>query len=99
MAIQIDLQNSEYGIAFNGAYYRIATAAISRTRDGDPKFTIMLDLAAYATTEPTENTREVDFRRYHTDLSNVESQEGATFLDKCYAWVMTQDDMAGSTAV
>lgn len=99
MAIQFDLQNSQYGIAFNGAYYRIVTAAVSRMREGVPKFTVMIDLSAYATTEPTDDTREVDFRRYHTDYEEIVAQTGDDFLSKCYTWVMTQDDMAGSTAV
>jgi hypothetical protein len=100
MAIQIDLTNSQYGTPFAGAYFRIVTAAISRMRSGDgPKFTVMIDVAGYATDTPGDDTREVDFRRYHADLADVEAQAGANFLDKCYAWVMTQDDMAGSIAV
>lgn len=99
MAIQLDLQNSQYGIAFNGAYYRIATAAVSRMRAGGAKFTVMIDLSAYATTEPGDDTREVDFRRYHADYAEVVAQTGDDFLSKCYAWVMTQDDMVGSVAV
>ncbi len=99
MAIQINLQESQYGIAFNGAYYRIVTAAVSRMRTGGPKFTVMIDLSAYATTEPTDDTREVDFRRYHADYTEVVAQAGDDFIDKCYAWVMEQDDMDGSTAV
>ena len=90
---------SQYGIAFNNAYYRIATAAVSRQNGNDPKFSVMIDLSAYATSSPTENTREVDFKRYNANLTDVEAKSGATFLDKCYAWVMAQDDMSGSTAV
>lgn len=99
MAIQLDLTTSQYGTPFAGAYFRIVTAAISRMREGGPKFTVMIDVAGYATDTPGDDTREVDFRRYHTDLADVEAQAGANFLDKCYAWVMTQDDMAGSVAV
>ena len=100
MAIQIDLTTSQYGTPFAGAYFRIVTAAISRMRSGDgPKFTVMIDVSGYATATPDDDTREVDFRRYHADLADVEAASGSTFLDKCYAWVMTQDDMAGSTAV
>jgi hypothetical protein len=101
MAIQnnIAVGNSQYGIAFNNAYYRIVTAAVTRNRGTDPKFSVMMDLAAYATTTPTDDTREVDFKRYHANLTDIEAKTGATFLDKCYAWVMDQDDMAGSTAV
>lgn len=99
MAIQINLANSQYGIPFAGAYFRIVTAAVSRQRQGDAKFRVMLDVAGYGTTTPGDDIREVDFRRYHAPLEDVEAQQGATFLDRCYAWVMAQDDMAGSVAV
>ena len=99
MAIQLDLTNSQYGTPFAGAYFRIVTAAVSRMREGGPKFSVMIDVAGYATATPMDDTREVDFRRYHVDLAEVEAQAGGNFLDKCYAWVMTQEDMAGSIAV
>ena len=99
MAIQIDLTTSQYGTPFAGAYFRIVTAAVSRMREGGPKFMVMIDVAGYATATPGDDTREVDFRRYHADLAEVEAQAGDAFLNKCYAWVMAQDDMAGSTAV
>jgi hypothetical protein len=99
MAIQIDMTTSQYGTPFAGAYFRIATAAISRQRASDgPKFSVMIDVAGYATDTPDDDTREVDFRRYHADLADVEVG-GGNFLDKCYVWVMAQDDMAGSEAV
>lgn len=91
----ISQADSQYGIAFNGAYYRIVTAAISRQRD-TPKFMVMMDLSAYATSTPNADTREVDFKRFETDLDTIEAAAGSKFLDKCYAWVMTQ--MAGSSA-
>lgn len=95
----ITAENSQYGIAFNGAYYRIVTAAISRQRGSDPKFSVMLDLSAYATSTPTDDTREVDFKRYNAPLDTINAASGDTFLDKCYAWVMAQSDMSGSSAV
>ena len=99
MAIQIDLSTSQYGTPFAGAYFRIVTAAVSRMREGGPKFMVMIDVAGYATATPGDDTREVDFRRYHADLAEVEAAAGANFLDKCYAWVMAQEDMNGSVAV
>jgi len=100
MAIQLDLSTSQYGTPFTGAYFRIVTAAISRMRsDGGPKFTVMIDVAGYATAAPDDDTREVDFRRYHADLADVEAAAGDNFLDKCYTWVMAQEDMNGSEAV
>ena len=100
MAIQNNIAegSSQYGIAFNDAYYRIATAAVSRQRGTDPKFSVMIDLSAYATSTPGDDTREVDFKRYNANLTDVEAKAGDTFLDKCYAWVMDQADMDGSTA-
>ena len=99
MAIQLDLTNSQFGTPFTGAYFRIVTAAISRMREGGPKFMVVIDVAGYATATPDDNTRDVDFRRYHADLADVEAQAGSTFMEKSYAWVMTQEDMAGSIAV
>jgi hypothetical protein len=40
----------------------------------------------------------VDFKRYNAPLDAVEAASGATFLAKCYTWVMAQDDMDGSSA-
>lgn len=99
MAIQLDLTNSQYGYPFTGAYFRIVTAAVSRMREGGPKFIVMIDVAGYATATPSDDTREVDFRRYHADLAEVDAAAGTQFLDKCYNWVMAQDDMNGAIAV
>ena len=101
MAIQHNIAEgaSQYGISFNNAYYRIVTAAVSRQRGTDPKFMVMIDLSAYATNSPTDDTREVDFKRYSANLTDVEAASGSTFLGKCNAWVMAQSDMNGSTAV
>lgn len=99
MAIQLDLQDSQYGVPFTGAYFRVVTASISRTREPEQRFSVMIDVVGYATQPQDEDTREVDFRRYHAPLIEVEAQEGSAFLDKCYAWVMSQPDMAGSVGV
>ena len=100
MAIQIDLQASQFGVSFAGAYFRIVTAAISRQRSDFPhKYTVMIDVVGYATQPPNDDTKDVDFRRYHAPLAEVEAQAGATFLNKCYDWVMEQPDMFGSVGV
>ena len=99
MAIQIDLTDSQYGVPFAAAYFRIVTAAVSRQRAGGPKFSVMLDVAGYGTAHPGDDTRDVDFRRYHAPLDDIESQDGDEFLHRCYAWVMQQPDMAGAIAV
>ena len=101
MAIQNNITESasQYGIAFNNAYYRIVSTSITRQHGSDPKFSVMIDLSAYATASPADNTREVDFKRYSANLDDINAASGDAFLDKCYSWVMAQDDMAGSTAV
>lgn len=95
----ITQETSQYGVAFNGAYYRMVTASISRQRGDEPKFSVMIDLSAYATASPSDDTREVDFKRYNAPLTDINASSGDAFLDKCYSWVMAQDDMTGSTAV
>jgi len=99
MAIQIDLSTSQYGVPFAGAYFRIVTAAVSRTRSADSRHSVMIDVAGYATQPTDDDTRDVDFRRYHCSLAEVEAKAGDCFLAKCYAWVMAQEDMGGAEAV
>tara|TARA_R110002012_G_scaffold204977_3_gene374838 strand:+ start:518 stop:823 length:306 start_codon:yes stop_codon:yes gene_type:complete len=101
MAIQNNIAESasEFGIKFDNAYYRIVTSSISRQRGSDPKFAVMIDLSGYASSSPDDDTREVDFKRYHANLTDIEATSGDTFLNKCYTWVMAQADMDGSTAV
>lgn len=99
MAIQVDLTTSNYGVPFAGAYFRIATASVTRQRTETPRFSVMIDVVGYATQPTNEDVRDVDFRRYHVALETIEAQEGETFLAKCYVWAMAQEDMAGSIAV
>ncbi len=99
MAIQLDLTNSQYGVPFAGAYFRIVMAAVSRTRSADDRHSVMIDVVGYAAQPTNEDTKDVDFRRYHCSLTKIEEQSENTFLAKCYVWVMSQEDMAGSIAV
>jgi hypothetical protein len=99
MALSIDLTTSNYGIPFNGAYFRIVTAAISRQRTATPRHSVMIDVVGYATRPLDEDTKDVDFRRYHTALVDIEAQAGSDFLSKCYNWVAAQEDMSGAVAV
>lgn len=93
----MDLSTSQYGTAFYGAYFRIINTTISRQL-GD-SFTVMIDCSGFATSTPTDDTHPVDFRSYNAPLATIEATAGDDFLSKCYTWVMTQDDMSGSTAV
>lgn len=100
MAIELDLLTSQFGVPFAGAYFRIATASVSRHRsDSEHKHTVMIDVVGYAATPENDDTREVDFRRYHAPYEQVEAQAGQNFLARCYDWVMEQPDMFGSVAV
>jgi hypothetical protein len=99
MAIQLNLETSHFGIPFAGAYFRIVMASVSRTRDADKRHIVTIDVVGYATQPTNEDTKDVDFRRYHCALSDIESQSGNNFLTNCYAWVMSQEDMAGSIGV
>ena len=99
MAIKLDIAQSNFGVPFAGAYFRIVTAAISRQRQEDPRHSVMIDVVGYATQPQNEDTKEVDFRRYHVAASEVYAQQGENFLAQCYNWVMAQPDMAGSIGV
>ena len=99
MAITIDLATSNFGVPFTGAYFRVATASIGRQRDPAMRHTVMIDVVGYATAPQNEDTKEVDFRRYHAPYAEIEAQAGVNFLSKSYAWIMAQPDMAGSISV
>lgn len=98
MAIQVNIENSQFGVPFAGAYFRIVGVNVCR-ENVDHKHMVKLDISGYATRPENENTREVDFRRYHATLAEVETQAGDSFLAKCYAWLMQQPDMVGSIGV
>ena len=97
MAIQLDLTTSNFGVPFAGAYFRIVTASISRQRQAN--FSVMIDVVGYATVPSNDDTKDIDFRRYHAPLDDVEAQVGDNFLTKAYNWVALQPDMLGSVAV
>lgn len=99
MAIQIDLQQSNFGIPFAGAYFRIVTAAVSRQREEANRHSVMIDVVGYPAQPVDEDTKDVDFRRYHVPLADIEAQTGPDFLEKAYQWVVTQPDMAGAVRV
>lgn len=96
MAIQIDLETSNFGIPFTGAYFRIGSATVSRQRNN--VFGVMMDVIGYATM-PNDDTKDIDFKRYLAPIEEIEAQEATAFLAKCYQWVMSQEDMLGSVAV
>ena len=97
MALELDIQTTQFGVPFSGAYFRVVSASIMRQRLLEHKFIVVIDVTAYGTSTPTEATHPVDFRRYHAPLEEIEAQVGTEFLAKCYNWVANQPDMAGST--
>lgn len=97
MAIQLDLETSNFGVPFQAAYFRIVTASISRQRQA--QFSVMIDIVGYATVPTNDDTKDIDFRRYHAPLADVESQAGENFLTKAYNWVALRADMTGSIGV
>lgn len=100
MAISLDIEQSQYGVPFNGAYFRIVTVQIHRQRLSDgSKFVAYISVAGYGTNEPTDETKNIDFRQYVASLDVIETQSGDTFLNKCYSFVMSQPDMLKSVAV
>ena len=99
MAIELDIPQTQYGISFSGAYFRIVNVHIMRTANINFHFNVIVDLAAYATNPQSEPIREVDMRRYQCPIDEIEVQSGDTFLARCYQWVMAQPDMVGAVAV
>jgi hypothetical protein len=99
MAIQIDLQESNFGIPFAQAYFRIANVAINYKSNLDFHHLVMITLIGYATKPESVHINNIDSKHYDVPLIEIESCDGATFLEKCYKWVMAQSDMSNSIAV
>jgi hypothetical protein len=99
MAIQANLQTSQFGVPFQGAYFRIITVSANRNSDANIKYLVTIDIAAYATKPDNEDIREVDFRRYHVAVADVCACPGDNFFAQCYKWIMQQPDMVDAVAV
>ena len=94
MAIQLKNLNSGLGIKIKNVYYRIITASITKQRDDS--FSVMIDLAGYATQPMGGEIKELDFKRYHISLETIESIKSDSFLGKCYSWLMSLDEFKES---
>lgn len=101
MAIKVDIQNSKFGVPFQGAYFRILNVSISRGHltESVGKFSVTIDVSGYATEPRDNNTREVDFRRYRAPYSEIVAMPGDNVVECCYKWVMEQSDMQGAVRV
>jgi len=99
MALNLNLASSPMGIAVQNAYFRMASVTIMRTRNPENKFFVMVDVAIYATNPADDEVKNIDMRRYHVPLTDIEAQFGTEFLSKCYNWVANQPDMEGSTPI
>lgn len=99
MAIQANLQTSKFGVPFQGAYFRIITVAANRHPDPNIKYLVTVDIAGYATKPTSEDTKEIDFRRYHVAVAEVCSHPGDNFFAQCYHWIMQQPDMVDAVVV
>lgn len=100
MAIEHNVENSAYGIAFNNAYFRIDTAMVLRqSMPSNSKHIVSMDLYCFATKPLDQNTIPLSVQKLHVPIEEIEIQNGDNFLAKCYLWVMSQPDMVGATAV
>lgn len=99
MAIQLDLSQSKYGVPFQGAYFRILISHVFRSRTTPNYFLVRIHVAGYAAHPASEDVLEIESRDYVPTVAEVEAMNGSNFIEKCYAWVMAQPDMAGSLAV
>ena len=98
MAIKITKESSDFGTTFTDAYYRIVNVRIDR--DGVvEKFRTFIDVSGYATASPTEAIKEIDFLSFNVKESDINSQSGSTYYEKCYNWLMTQPEFSGGSSV
>lgn len=99
MAIQINLNESQYGINFDDAYYRICVIGIERIDDEKNRHRVMMDVVAYATKPMSENVKQIDAKRFFAPLAEIESINADDFLSKCYTWIMAHPDFYNAKSV
>lgn len=99
MAIQVDITNTNFGVPFLSAYCRIGAANVARIFNAEEKHIVMIDVTGFASIPADDNVTPVEYRRYHCFISKIESEDGDTFLAKCYSWLMKQPNMSGAIAV
>ena len=95
LSLNISESNSKYGVAFSGAYYRIAMACVHYEHGSNHQ--VSIDLSAYATSSPTDDTKEVEFKRLSGPLADIEAKSGDDFLSKCYNWLKDQSEFSGAS--
>lgn len=98
MAIKITKEASDFDVTFTDAYYRIVNVRIER--DGvTEKFKTCIDVSGFVSVPTTDTTREIDFLRFKTKESDISSQSGSAYYEKCYNWLLTQPAFSGGSAV
>jgi len=98
MAIKITKESSAFGVTFTDAYYRIVNVRIQRD-EAVEKFKTCIDVSGFATASPTDGTKEIDFLLFSTKESDISSQSGSAYYEKCYQWLMTQPEFSGGSSV
>lgn len=99
MAIQIDIENSSFGVPFPSAYCRIVVANVAHLSGSGEKHVVVMDVSIFANVPQNNDVRPVEFRKYNCFLSTIEAENGDTFLAKCYSWLMQQPELSGAVAV
>lgn len=100
MAIQNTLEESAYGVAFQNAYLRIDLVVLARSAVPEQsKHYVSIDIACFAAPPKDQNTKPLELKRIYASINEIEMHAGSNFLEKCYAWLMSQPDMVGSSAV
>jgi len=98
VAIKLTKDSADFGAVFTDAYYRIVNVRIER--DGIiEKFKTCIDVSGFATSSPTDNTREIDYLSFNTKESDISSQSGSAYYEKCYQWLLTQPEFSGGSSV
>lgn len=92
MALQVNIEQSSFGVPFNSAYYRVVGVGIEHAKNTDTHHRVSITVFGYATQPLDYGVREVDQRVYFTSLLDVENEDGSDFLSKCYKWLMKHPD-------
>jgi len=97
--------HNSLSIKVDDTYFRLMDAVVIRNKDTpepefpDADYVVKMTVWGFPTDSPKIGDACTSTTFQEVDLAEVDKQTGATFVAKCYAYLMSIDPLKGGTAV
>ena len=99
MAMVTTLVLTQYGMEVPNAYFRVNNVIVGRNQADRVKFLVDIMVVAFPTQEAAKTAEPVGNMRFFVPLEEIEAQEGADIIAKCYNWLSAKPEFENSTPV